>query len=209
MKKTIFVQLTAGVGPTECAVACGKVTTHFINMYIPKYCFLCVDCEDDIVAGIRSVIFEFPDLPEEDIADIRNTWEGTVRFISTKNSIRPYHKRKNWYIGVNIFEAAEEINVKGDKIDLKWETMRASGPGGQHVNRTESAVRVTHIPTGITVKCDMYRDQLRNKEKALKILMAKIKAFNETKQAEKKNLIWLNHKSVERGNEKLTIKGEL
>lgn len=203
------MQFTAGVGPTECAVACEKVVQYFIDANIDKYHFMGISCEEDDIAGIRSIIYEFPNMPEETINELKNTWEGTIKFIATKNSIRPNHKRKNWYIGVNIFEAAEEINVKGDKIDLKWETMRASGPGGQHVNRTESAVRVTHIPTGITVKCDMYRDQLRNKEKALQILMAKIKAFNETQQEKHKNLIWLNHKSVERGNEKLTIEGEI
>jgi len=60
---------------------------------------------------------------------------------------RPEHQRKNWFVGIEVLEQVE--NTHFHPRDVKWETMRASGPGGQHVNRTESAVRVTHMPTGI------------------------------------------------------------
>lgn len=211
LDKSFYIQFTAGKGPVECAVACEKVFITWVNQYIDDTCFICTDYECDDTAGYRSVTIMIPggNLEDPFFAKIRKEWEGTVKFIATKNSIRPNHKRKNWYIGVNFFEDVDEINVEGDGKDLKWETMRASGPGGQHVNVTNSAVKVTHIPTGITVRCEAQRNQIKNKEIALKILMAKIHALNNTKREEHKNLVWMNHNTVIRGNEIKTIKGEL
>lgn len=206
--KTIYIQFTAGKGPTECAVACEKVVTKFINDYADIKLQV-VSVEDDYVAGFRSIILMVEKIDETLADKMKSEWEGTIKYIAQKNSIRPNHKRKNWFVGCNFFEAVKEINVKGVGVDLKWETMRASGPGGQHVNKTESAVRVTHIPTGITVTCDAQRSQIRNKEIALQLLMAKIQALNNTKLEEQKNLIWMNHNTVIRGNEVKTIKGEL
>lgn len=211
LNKAFYIQFTAGKGPTECAVACEKVFVAWRNQYIDDIHFVATSWEADYVAGLRSVTVMIPDADINDpfFAKMRKEWEGTVKYIATKNSIRQNHKRKNWYVGVNFFEGADEINMQDDGKDLKWETMRASGPGGQHVNRTESAVRVTHIPTGITVHCEAQRNQTRNKEIALQLLMAKIKAFNNTKLDVQKSLIWMNHNTLERGNEVKTIKGEL
>lgn len=205
--KTTYIQFTAGVGPTECALACEKVVRHFANTYIDTYYFKLVSAEENYNGGYRSAVIEIPDLTDEEVISLKAKWEGTVKYISTKNSIRPNHKRKNWFVGVNVFESVETIDI--DKKDLKWETMRASGPGGQHINRTESAVRVTHIPTGVSVHCDLDRSQKQNKDTALKLLMAKINVLNNTKIEEHKNLIWMNHKTLERGNEIMTLKGEL
>lgn len=210
--KAFYIQFTAGKGPVECAVACEKVFTAWINQYYnDNISIVITDYEYDDTAGFRSitVMVTDADLNDPFFAKMRNEWEGTIKFIATKNPIRPNHKRKNWYIGVNFFEGVTEVNVLGDGKDLKWETMRASGPGGQHVNVTNSAVKVTHIPTGITVRCEAQRNQIRNKEIALQILMAKIQALNNIKIEEHKNLVWMNHNTVIRGNEVKTIKGEL
>lgn len=211
LEKAVYIQFTAGKGPTECALACEKVFVAWRNQYIDDIHFVATSWEDDDVAGFRSLTVMIPeaDINEPFITKMRNEWEGTVKFIATKNPVRPNHKRKNWYVGVNFFEGVTEVNVQGDGKDLKWETMRASGPGGQHINRTEFAVRVTHIPTGISVHCDAQRNQIRNKEIALQLLMAKVQAYNNTKIEEQKSLIWMNHNTLERGNEVKTIKGEL
>jgi peptide chain release factor 1 len=85
---------------------------------------------------------------------------------------------------VAVLPQAEEGEIKINNADLKFESFRSSGPGGQSVNTTDSAVRVTHKPTGVSVSCQDEKSQLKNKEKALKILKAKIKQ----EQIEKKRI---------------------
>ena len=208
MKQT-YVQFTAGRGPVECAAACYVISRKFADeIQKIKLVPTVVDYESDDEFGVRSIIFKIDKVTCKEIDTIRSKWEGTIKFISIKNSFRPNHKRKNWFIGCNFFDV-DDTKITFDMNDIKIDLMRSSGPGGQNVNKVESGVRLTHIPTGIIVKCIMTRDQKQNLKVAKEIMQAKLDLLNNTKEANIKNLFWMSHDSLERGGEVMTIKGEI
>ena len=88
-------------------------------------------------------------------------------------------------VTVAVLPEAEEVEVEVNPADIKIESCKSSGAGGQHINKTESAVRLTHKPTGIVIECDQERSQLQNKERAMKILYTKLYDMKQTEQEEK------------------------
>lgn len=129
--------------------------------------------------------------------EVVDEWEGTVQWIA-QSPYRIYHKRKNWFVGVHSFVLSESQEVT--EHDFRYETLRASGPGGQHVNKTESAVRAVHIPTGMSVVASDQRSQWQNKKLATERLLVKLSSWTMEQAMIQAQENWVSHNHLQRGN---------
>lgn len=205
MEKT-YIQITSGRGPVECC----RVVVLIMNKI----------SEQAKDLGLELELVEHEDGPEDgcmfsatlsvkgaEIQSFKKEWEGSVLWVAQKNPFRPWHRRKNWFVGVHFFKPlkTEAINER----DITYETLRSSGPGGQNVNKVETAVRAIHVPTGMTVLASDMRSQMQNKKLALERLVMKLSAAEEEKQLQRTHDVWMNHNTLERGNPVKKFKGDL
>lgn len=111
-------------------------------------------------------------------------------------------RRHTSFASVSVLpEIDTDIKIEIDDKDLRIDTFRASGPGGQHVNKTSSAVRITHLPTGIVVQCQNEKSQHRNKDMAMKVLKAKLYELEKKKQEAKKQELHQSQKEIAWGSQ--------
>lgn len=143
-----------------------------------------VDLQDDTVAGIKSATIV---VSGENAYGYLKCEHGVHRLVR----ISPFNsagKRQTSFAAIEVVpEMGDELEVVIDPNDLKIDTYRSSGAGGQHVNTTDSAIRITHLPTNIVVTCQNERSQLRNKEVAMKILASKLAKLAEEEHKENLN----------------------
>lgn len=203
----ILLQLTANTGPEECCLAVRKALQVLLRECadIGVSAELLEEVPGDRLGNLRSVLLAL----EGDAAHaMALRWRGSVQW-SCPSPYRPGHKRKNWFIGAEVFEpdAPNASEALQDK-DLRFETLRASGPGGQHVNKTDSAVRATHVPTGLSVKVQTERSQHANKRLARALLAHKLASAATEEANAARAERWLQHHDVERGNARRVFKGE-
>jgi peptide chain release factor len=190
---TILICVTAGRGPAECRAAVAKV----VEALQREASTAGVDCaaEANPEADKPSVLVS---LGGEGAAALLRGWEGTVQCVADSRS-RPHHRRRNWFVAVHrVAEPPPMPNLLPG--DLVFETMRAGGPGGQHQNRTESAVRVTHKPTGASAIARDDRSQHRNRVLAVARLRAVLAGMREREANAGRFREWLARIQVERGH---------
>lgn len=193
----VYMQITSGRGPAECCRVVALVVEKVLKQAAAK--------------GIKAEVVERETGPMnrtllsavialqggEDCGMLIKQWEGTVQWIA-QSPYRIYHKRKNWFIGIQTFTLSE--SREATEAEIRYETLRASGPGGQHVNKTESAVRAVHIPTGMSVVASDQRSQWQNKKLATERLFLKLASWNIEQAMIRAQANWSNHNSLQRGN---------
>ena len=165
----IRLLLTSGRGPAECRIALAKI----LELFTRQAHALGLDV--DVAAGLDSdgwgpasaIIIVHGD----GAAAFARGWIGSIQWIA-RSPVRPRHKRKNWFIGMSELPPTPAKPEALAERDVRFEAFRAGGPGGQHQNKTESAVRAIHRPSGLSVVAREERSQHRNKAVALERLAA-------------------------------------
>ena len=201
MKK--YIQITAGRGPVECARVVTLVARELLKAL---QTLQLTDCEphNQEDGCFMSMTFATDEVIPPSIIE---EWQGTILWRSTKNHYRPGHKRSNWFVGVNFFDEVELPRI--EESEITYESCRSGGKGGQNVNKVETAVRATHTPTGLSVKCSDERSQSQNKTLAKERLLLKLRQQNDKTIADSQSRQWSNHDSLERGNPVKKFSGPL
>jgi len=201
-----YIQITSGRGPVECCRVVVLVMSKIIEQARSLgYEVEVVEHEDGPNDGC--MFSATLAIESEHAISLKDEWEGSVLWVAQKNPFRPWHRRKNWFVGVHFFKPLQTGTIS--ERDITYETLRSSGPGGQNVNKVESAVRAIHVPTGITVLASDERLQIQNKRLARERLLMKLSAIDEDRRLHHNHEVWMNHNSLERGNPVQKFRGDL
>ena len=191
-----IIQITSGRGPAECTWVVAQVLKKVLeeaNELQVKATVLQREAGSEN-GTVETAIIQ---LEGKKANEFVTSWLGTIQWIG-KSTFRKFHQRKNWFIG--IFEIEQSSETKFHEKDVQYQAMRSSGAGGQHVNKVSSAIRATHIPTGIAVVAMDSRSQHQNKKLATERLKQKIEANNLNQFKNQEQNTWNNQMQIERGN---------
>lgn len=193
MRRSLFI--TSGHGPAEC----NQAVAHVLARMQQEAEAQSLAFDSDVTPakhGAKSAIVSVDGAAAKAFAQ---SWLGTIQW-RAESKLRRNHKRANWFIGVFAITPDQAAEIKLAPQDVTFESFRAGGPGGQHQNTTDSAVRATHRPTGVTVVAREERSQHRNKSLALTRLQALLAARATAEAEDRKSARNALHHQLERGN---------
>ena len=170
-EKSVILEIRAGAGGEEAALFAHSLWRMY-TMYAAKHGWQCstISVNETELGGVKEIVFsvEGPDVYS------RLKFESGVHRVQRVPETETQGRIHTSTVTVAVMPEAEEVELEMNPKDLRIDTFRSSGAGGQHINKTSSAIRVTHLPTGMVVECQDQRSQRENKEQALKVLRSRL-----------------------------------